>query len=194
MLDLCCCRSFSLVEVHGLLTAVVSLVAEHGFQSTDSVVVAHGFSCSAAYGIFLDQGSNLCLLHWQTGPGIKSVSPALAVYIGIILSHQGSPSSWILIWEGKREMFKVVTEKYYKCFLCVLSHVRLFVTPWTIACQASLSMEFSRQEYWSGLPFPLPGDLSNSGIKPMFFASPELASRFFTTELPGKPINISRYL
>ena len=180
MLDLCCCRSFSLVEVHGLLTAVVSLVAEHGFQSTDSVVVAHGFSCSAAYGIFLDQGSNLCLLHWQTDC--------------ILLSHQGSPSSWILIWEGKREMFKVVTEKYYKCFLCVLSHVRLFVTPWTIACQASLSMEFSRQEYWSGLPFPLPGDLSNSGIKPMSFASPELASRFFTTELPGKPINISRYL
>ena len=180
MLGLCCYTSFSLVEVHGLLTAVVSLVAEHGFQSTDSAVVAHGFSCSAAYGIFLDQGSNLCFLHWQED--------------SVLLSHQGSPLSWILIWEEKREMFEVVTEKYYKCFLCVLSQVRLFVTPWTIARQAPLSMEFSRQEYWSGLPFPPPGDLPNPGIKPRSFASPALASRFFTTELPGKPVNISRYL
>ena len=41
--------------------------------------------------------------------------------------------------------------------VCVLSHVRLFATPWTVACQASLSMAFSRQEYWSGLPFPTLG-------------------------------------
>ena len=46
-----------------------------------------------------------------------------------------------------------------------LSHVRLFATPWTIARQAPLSMGFSRQEYWSGLPFPTPGDLPNSGIE-----------------------------
>ena len=48
------------------------------------------------------------------------------------------------------------------------SRVRLFAIPWTVACQASLSMEFSRQEYWSGLPFPSPGDLPNPGIKPRF--------------------------
>ena len=47
-----------------------------------------------------------------------------------------------------------------------LSHVRLFATPWTVAYQAPPSMEFSRQEYWSGLPFPSPGDLPNPGIKP----------------------------
>ena len=47
----------------------------------------------------------------------------------------------------------------------LLSHVRLFVTPWTVACQAPLSMEFSRQEYWSGVPFPSPGDIPNPGIK-----------------------------
>ena len=47
-----------------------------------------------------------------------------------------------------------------------LNSVRLFVTPWTVARQAPLSMEFSRQEYWSGLPFPSPGDLPNPGIKP----------------------------
>ena len=46
------------------------------------------------------------------------------------------------------------------------SHVRLFVTPWAVACQAPLSMRFSRQEYWSGLPLPPPGALPNPGIKP----------------------------
>ena len=49
-----------------------------------------------------------------------------------------------------------------------LSHIRLFATPWTAACQAPLSMEFSRQEYWSGLPLPSPGDLPNPGIEPGF--------------------------
>ena len=44
-------------------------------------------------------------------------------------------------------------------------HIQLFVTPWTVACQATRSMGFSRQEYWSGLPFPPPGDLPNPGIK-----------------------------
>ena len=48
----------------------------------------------------------------------------------------------------------------------LLSHVRLFATPWTVAYQAPPSMEFSRQEYWSGLPFPSPGDLPDPGIEP----------------------------
>ena len=68
----------------------------------------------------------------------------------------------------------------------MLSHVQLFATPWTIACQAPLSMGFSRQEYWSGLPFPAPGDLPNPGIEPTSPVSPALAGRFFTTEPPGK--------
>ena len=75
--------------------------------------------------------------------------------------------------------------------LCVcgqsISHVQLFVTPWIITRQAALSMGFSRQEYWSGLPFPSPGYLPNPGIK---FASPALAGKFFSTELPGKPTSI----
>ena len=49
---------------------------------------------------------------------------------------------------------------------CLLSRVRLFATPWTVACQAPLSVGFPRQEYWSGLPFPSPGDLPDPGIKP----------------------------
>ena len=48
----------------------------------------------------------------------------------------------------------------------LLSHVQLFVTPWTVAYQVPLSMEFSKQEYWSGLLFPSPGDLPNPGIEP----------------------------
>ena len=59
-----------------------------------------------------------------------------------------------------------------------------FVTPWAITHQASLSMGFPRQECWSGLPFPSPGDLPNPGIEP---ASPKLAGGFFTAGRPGKP-------
>ena len=68
--------------------------------------------------------------------------------------------------------------------LCVLSHlsrVQLFVTLWTVAYQAPLSMGFSRQEYWSGLPCPPSGDLPDPGIKPMSLMSLALAGRFFTT-------------
>ena len=57
-----------------------------------------------------------------------------------------------------------------------VSRVQLFGTPWIIALQVLLSMEFSRQEYWSGLPFPSPGNLPDPGIEP---ASPALAGRFF---------------
>ena len=67
-----------------------------------------------------------------------------------------------------------------------LGHVQLFATPWNVARQASLSMEFSRQEYWSGFPFPIAGDLPNRGVKPMSLESPLLAGIFFTTVLPGK--------
>ena len=58
------------------------------------------------------------------------------------------------------------------------------VTSWTVACQAPLSLGFSRQEYWSGLPFPSPGDLPNPGIKP---GSPALQADSLPTELGGKP-------
>ena len=69
----------------------------------------------------------------------------------------------------------------------MLSHVQLFLTPWTTAQQALLSMEFSRQEYWSGLPFPAPGDLPDPVIKPTFLASPALAGGLFSNMPPGKP-------
>ena len=71
--------------------------------------------------------------------------------------------------------------------LSCFSHVRLFVTPWTVAHQAPLSMGFSRQEYWSGLPCPPPGDLLDPEIEPMSLTSPPLAGGFFTIAPPGKP-------
>ena len=61
------------------------------------------------------------------------------------------------------------------------SHIQLFVTLWTIAQQAPLSMGFSRQEYWSGLPCPPPGDLPDPGIEPASLMSPGFAGGFFTT-------------
>ena len=73
----------------------------------------------------------------------------------------------------------------------MLSRVRPFVIPCTIAHQAPLSMEFSRQEYCSELPFPSPRDLPDSGIKPV---SPTLAGGFFTTEPPGKAIDMKQLL
>ena len=60
-------------------------------------------------------------------------------------------------------------------------------TPWGVARQAPLPTEFSRQEYWSGLPFPTPGDLSTPRIEPVSLTSSELSGGFFTTEPPGKP-------
>jgi len=74
------------------------------------------------------------------------------------------------------------------CSLCVLSNVQRCATPWTVACRAPLSTRFSRQESWSGLPFPPPGDLPSPGNKPMSPASPALADGFFTTEPPGERV------
>ena len=74
------------------------------------------------------------------------------------------------------------------CFFAqvmLLSLVRLFATPWTVACQAQLSMGFSKQEYWSGLPFPSPGDLPDSGIK---LGSPALKTDSLSSEPAGKTI------
>ena len=86
---------------------------------------------------------------------------------------------YTLLLEIKTEMFKYLVRNIY-----TLSRVRLFATPWTVAYQAPPSMGFSRQEYWSGLPFPSPGDLPNPGIEP---GSPTFQADALTSEPPGKP-------
>ena len=90
--------------------------------------------------------------------------------------------TWSVEWALRRKAFipSMVVMVVYS-----LSHVQLFSSPWTGAREAPLSMEFSRQEYWSGLPFHSPEDLPYLGVEP---ASPALTGGFFTTEPPGKLI------
>ena len=84
----------------------------------------------------------------------------------------------------RRAFHSVIPLCYPMAMITVQSLSRVwFLLTWTVAHQAPLSMGFSRQEYWSGLPFPSPGDLPDSGIQPV---SPALAAGFFTTEPPGK--------
>ena len=71
------------------------------------------------------------------------------------------------------------------CMLSHFYHVRLCAIPWTVAHQTPLSMRFSGQEYWSGLPRLPPGDFPNSGVKPVSLVSPALAGGFFTTSASG---------
>ena len=89
------------------------------------------------------------------------------------LEHQ------VAINKPRRQKTWVCCQLYF--FVLMLSCVWLFATPWTVSCQAPLSMEFPRQEYCSGLPFLSLGDLSNPGVKPASFRSPALAGGFFTT-------------
>ena len=70
--------------------------------------------------------------------------------------------------------------------LSCLSRVQLFATPWSVAHQAPLSMGFSRREYWSGLPFPSPGDIPDPGIESVSLITPVSAEGFFTTSTPWK--------
>ena len=89
----------------------------------------------------------------------------------------------------RMEKGKVRNEGCVYVCVCVcesLSRVQPFATPWAVAHQAPLSMGFSRQGYWSGLPFPPPGDLPEPEIEPQSLASPALAGGIFTAAPPGK--------
>ena len=91
----------------------------------------------------------------------------------ILRSLMGHYSSFdfYFVWHGKP----------WTAFECHFSHVWLFVTPWTVSFQATLSIGFSRQEYWNGLLASSPGDLPNPGTEPSSLLSPALAGEFFTT-------------
>ena len=93
--------------------------------------------------------------------------------------------SKILLGVWLSEFFYTLVLMTYLAYLSVgtshFSHVWLVVTLWIVAHQASLSWRFSRQEYWSGLLWPPPGDLSNPGVEPTSLISPALAGEFFTT-------------
>ena len=133
---------------------------------------------------------------------MDGVLPTYAWGAHLCFCFQGSSFNWCWLegrghqhisWEkckiwgvkfANRSSLHVLTEKPVLLFSCsVVSDS--FVTPWTTAHQAPLSMEFSRQECWSRFPYLPPGDLPDPGIEP---ASPALASWFFTAEPPGKLI------
>ena len=88
----------------------------------------------------------------------------------------------------------VLSTRGHACVLSRFSCVQLFVTLWTIAHQAPLSMGFSRQEYWSGLPCPSPGDLPNPEIEHLSLMSPALAGGFFSTSATWEALNHSLLL
>ena len=102
-----------------------------------------------------------------------------------------SSKSWHMINELFSDKCIITIRDKVGCSIFVhaqsFSPIWLFAVPWTVSHHAPLFMEFSRQEYWSGLPFPMPGDLPDLGMEPMSPAFPTLAGRFFTTELSGKP-------
>jgi len=121
-------------------------------------------------GIFLTQGLKPRSLHWQAD--------------SLLLRYWGSPNIYIYMCVC---VCVCVCVKYIKVWKKVksLSRVWLFATPWTVAYQAPQSMEFSRQEYWSGLPFPSLGDFPNPGIEPRSLA---LQADALPSEPPGKPL------
>ena len=99
-----------------------------------------------------------------------------------------SLDSWMFL--GTDFMISVLPSLHISVKVKSLSRVRLFVTPWTVAHQAPPSMGFYRQKYWSGLPFPSPGDLPDPGIKPR---SPALRAEALTSEPPGKPKYLEKH-
>ena len=185
VLGLCRCREplsscgervLLFVVVRGLLRVEASLLWSMGSRhASGSAVVVRQLSYSSTCGIFPNQGSNPCSLHWQA-----DFQP---------LDHH-SGKSWIhslgrdcfaplLPPQLKidKNILKYNSQKY--CCLVAKQCLHCFAAPWTVAHQAPLSMAFPRQEYWSGLPCPPPGDLSDPGIEPESLA---LASGFFTPQ------------
>ena len=91
------------------------------------------------------------------------------------------------------KLFHLVSFYMYACMLSHFSHVLQFVTLWTVALGAPLSLGFSRQEYWSGLPCPPPGDLPDPGIKPLSLVSLALAGSSLPLSHLGSPTFLYTY-
>ena len=126
-----------------------------------------------AYRIWIPQpGINLGPLQWKCR--ILTIGPS------------GNPLVRLFLSRTRGSGLKQVTGLPWRYMLSGFSHFWYFATPWTLAHEAALSMGFSRQEYWSGLPFPSPGDLPNPGIESMSPVSPALQADSFNAEPSGK--------
>ena len=128
-------------------------------------------------------------------PGVKALK---GLFLPVFSQAQGPKyfvfslkhNIWVFLHLNVFCLFVYIFTQQSQTEVCVvvfelLSSVWLFATPLTVAYEASLSMGFSRQEYWSGLPFPSPESLPNSGIKPMSLAFLALGGRLFTSVPPG---------
>ena len=133
------------------------------------------------------QGTRVQSLIWEDPICLRAPKPMSCNY-GDPRAPQQKEPPW---WEVHALQQRPNTTKHNINLIFLLSHfscVWPFVTPWNIACQASLSMRFSRPENWSGLPCPSPGDLPDPGIKPGSLMSPALAGRFLALAPLGSPI------
>ena len=128
--------------------------------------------------------SNLCWRTWEQ-PCLSSTAPCECI---LVRDTTISCRLLFLLWRVPSfhtcDKGSSITIRQVGIRVCMLSHVWLFATPWTIAHQAPLSMGFPRQEYWSGLPLPSPGDLPDPGTEP---GSPVLHADSLPSEPPGKP-------
>ena len=145
------------------------------FISHSKVVISISIDIIATTWTFLD---STCLLSTES-----ETPPTLWVEPNGMCFHKFSR------WFPCMLKFCKHSWKYAK-ILC--NRIQLFTTPWTVAHQAPLSVGFSKQEYWSGLPCPPPADLPDSWIKPWSHRSPALASRFFTTDATREAQKYSR--
>ena len=119
---------------------------------------------------------SLSLCHGCNSAWVLGTALCLHPFRPVVKAFE-KPSSVASPWGPRHPSWVSLTLTIRACF----SRVQRFATSWTIACQAPLSMGFSRQENWSVLPFATPGDLPDPGIEPVSLVSPLLASRFFTT-------------
>ena len=124
----------------------------------------------------MDRSLTSLLCPWDS-PGRNTGVGCHVLLQGIFLTQRSNPESPALQADS-------LLLSHQKVKVKSLSRVRLFLTPWTVAYQVPPSMGFSRQECWSGLPFPPPGDLPDPGIEP---GSPALRADALPSEPPGKP-------
>ena len=172
-----------------------------GLPSTGSQRVRHDWSDLAAavryYTIFHNNPVSGIILSAQLHKALKLMSflghkqVTLAVQYCTFTTQLPFQRADITIWRSIQpfiqEIFIERLDYTRHCiFACMLSCIRLFAPPWIAACQAFLYLEFPRQEYWIGLPFPSPGYLPGPEIQLVSSVSPALAGKFFTTVPPGK--------
>ena len=130
--------------------------------------------------------SRTCITHWNTSPELETCLILPLIYPSFI--HQRALKDlWILHYSQTYICISYIYILTTASEVKSLSHVRLFVTPWTVACKAPLSTGFSRQECWSGLLFLSPGDLPGTGIEPRY---PALQEDSLASESPGGDLGI----